>query len=245
MSTASNRLFETDRPDAWWVGPLVTAAVLVVFGIYSTWVAFLGVNYQYGPYLSPFYSPFIPWKSWPFSPALLILWSPLGFRATCYYYRKAYYRAFFMDPPGCAVGEARGSGYKGETSFPFIIQNIHRYFFYTAIVVVIFLWIDVFKAFWWDGQFGMGLGTLVMLVNVCLLSSYTLGCHSLRHLIGGRIDCFSCTKFGPAQNKAWKGASFFNARHMLFAWCSLISVALTDVYIRLCSLGIIHDVRFF
>jgi hypothetical protein len=58
-------------------------------------------------YLSPLFSPLIApgWLPWFISPGLLILWIPLGFRATCYYYRKAYYRFYFADPPGCAVGE--------------------------------------------------------------------------------------------------------------------------------------------
>ena len=56
----------------------------------------------------------------------------LCFRGTCYYYRKAYYRVFFADPPGCAVGEAR-SNYCGETRFPFVFQNLHRFFMTLAV----------------------------------------------------------------------------------------------------------------
>ena len=81
------------------------------------------------------------------SPALLILGGPLGFRATCYYYRKAYYRAFFLDPPACAVSESGSRNYRGETSFPFILQNLHRYFFYLAILFLCFLWYDAILAF--------------------------------------------------------------------------------------------------
>ena len=107
------------------------------------------------------------------SPALLILAGPLGFRATCYYYRKAYYRAFFFDPPACAVGEPSNRKYQGETKFPFILQNIHRYFFYLAVVFILFLWHDVVKAFIFDGHFGVGLGTLVLTMNVILLTLCT------------------------------------------------------------------------
>jgi len=128
----------TQRRDAWWVAPLLTALVLGGFGIYSTWAAWVGKNYEWGPYLSPFYSPLLnaPW--FPFSPAFLILIFPLGFRATCYYYRKAYYRAFFLDPVACAVGEPR-HGYTGETRFPFILQNVHRFFMYAAVVFIFIL----------------------------------------------------------------------------------------------------------
>src|SRR5437773_5056418 len=189
----------TQRRDAWWVAPALTALVLGGFGIYSTWAAWVGKNYEWGPYLSPFYSPLLnaPW--FPFSPAFLILIFPLGFRATCYYYRKAYYRAFFLDPVACAVGEPR-HGYKGETRFPFILQNLHRFFMYAAVIFIFILSYDVFLATRWSvpggggARFGVGVGTLVMAVNVVLLASYTFGCHSLRHLIGGQVDCFSCAR---------------------------------------------------
>src|SRR5262245_21072020 len=113
---------ETSRRDRWWVQPLVVFAVLSAFVGYATWAAFQNARYTYGPYLSPFYSPelfgdsehawFGPkpagWPGWlPFSPALLILWAPAGFRLTCYYYRGAYYKAFWADPPACSVGEPR------------------------------------------------------------------------------------------------------------------------------------------
>jgi hypothetical protein len=60
---------------------------------------------------------------------LLILWAPGGFRLTCYYYRGAYYKSFWADPPSCAVGEPR-KHYRRERSFPLILQNVHRYYLY-------------------------------------------------------------------------------------------------------------------
>ncbi len=102
-------------------------------------------HYTFGPYLSPFYSPLLMtekpgwWPAFmPFSAAMLILWAPGGFRFTCYYYRGAYYKAFWADPPSCAVGEPRKS-YWGERSFPLIMQNIHRYFLYLALIFCILL----------------------------------------------------------------------------------------------------------
>src|SRR6267378_2414818 len=109
----------------------------------------------------------------PFSPAILILGAPLGFRATCYYYRKAYYRAFFLDPPACAVGESRPHRYSGESAFPLILQNLHRYFLYVALIFLIILWYDAVRAFWFAGGFGIGVGSLVLLTNIILLSLYT------------------------------------------------------------------------
>jgi hypothetical protein len=248
MSSESSmpaRLFLTDRKDNWWLGPLLTAIGLGGFGIYSFWAALQGVHYEFGPYLSPFYSPLIKIEGWPLSPAFLILWAPLGFRATCYYYRKAYYRSFFVDPPACGVGEFRGKRYKGETSFPFIIQNVHRYFMYVALVFIILLWSDVVKSVFWDDGVHLGLGTLIMAVNTTLLTGYTFGCHALRHLVGGKFDCFGCAATTPARFKAYQGVSFLTGRHMLFAWCSLFAVGFTDFYIRMCSMGVFTDLRIF
>src|ERR1700736_4937770 len=241
-AAAKSGLGSTLRRDAWWVEVLPVIVVLGGFGLYATLRAFEGRFYEWGPYLSPFYSPLIDphhhW--WKLSPAVLILGGPLSFRATCYYYRKAYYRAFFLDPPACAVGEPKRN-YKGETAFPFILQNLHRYFLYAAILFLVFLWKDAIHAFFFDGQFGIGVGTLVMLTNVILLTVYATSCHSLRHLAGGKLDCFSCAAFGTPRHTAWRGLSFLNERHMLFAWVSLVGVGLTDLYVRLVASGAIRD----
>jgi hypothetical protein len=246
VSAAKSGLGSTLRQDAWWVEVLPVIVVLGGFGLYATLRAFEGKFYEWGPYLSPFYSPLIDanHRWWKLSPAILILGGPLSFRATCYYYRKAYYRAFFLDPPSCAVGEPKRR-YTGETKFPFLLQNLHRYALYLAIVFLVFLWKDAFHAFFFDGKFGMGVGTLVLLINVCLLTIYTLSCHSLRHLAGGKLDCFSCASFGKPRYAAWRGLTFLNERHMLFAWVSLFSVGIADFYVRLVSSGAIHDVRIF
>jgi len=253
---------ETRRRDAWWAEPLVVFAVFGSFIVYATWAAFQNAHYTYGPYLSPFYSPvlwgdshhawFGPKPEWwpgllPFSPALLILPFPGLFRFTCYYYRGAYYKAFWMDPVSCTVGEPRGS-YWGERWFPLVLQNVHRYFAYVAVLFLLILSYDVWLALWFTDpatgqtEFGVGVGTLVLAVNVVLLSSYTLGCHSIRHLVGGCKDEVSKSSLRSA---CYSCSSTLNGRHMLFAWCSLFSVALSDVYVRLCSMGVLTDVRLF
>ena len=221
--------------------------------------AFQNAHYTYGPYLSPFYSPEIygssshailgPKPEWwpgfiPFSPALLILWMPGGFRFTCYYYRGAYYKAFWADPPGCGVGEPRKS-YLGENSIPLILQNVHRYFLYLAIAFLFMLGYDAWKGFWFENadgttSFGIGVGSLVLTMNVILLSGYTLGCHSLRHMVGGALNVFSKA---PVRKKAWDCVTCLNQRHKDFAWFSLIWVAFTDIYVRLCSMGTWSDWR--
>ncbi|MFZ3200000.1 MAG: hypothetical protein WA175_02495 [Candidatus Acidiferrales bacterium] len=243
--SAASHYGSTQRRDAWWIEKWPFIVVLGAFAIYTTWRAFEGKFYWADPYLSPFYSPLIDPRHhwWPFSPAILILAGPLGFRLTCYYYRKAYYRAFFADPPACAVGEWSGRKYRGETAFPFILQNIHRYFFYIAVFFVVCLWYDTIVAFDFGGHFGIGVGTLVMLANIILLSIYTFSCHSLRHLIGGKLDCFSCATLGPPRRSAWQFVTALNENHMLWAWASMISVGLTDLYIRLVASGALKDIR--
>jgi hypothetical protein len=244
MASATQTIQDAARTGSWWtqVAPVVLG--LGAFTVYATWRAFEGAYFWAAPYLSPFYSPLldVQHRYWPFSPALLILGGPLGFRATCYYYRKAYYRAFFLDPPACAVGE-RKRNYCGETRLPFILQNVHRYFMYLAVVFLAFLWHDVIVSFHFPDGFGIGVGTLVLLVNVVLLTLYFCSCHSLRHLLGGRLDCFSCAHFGKARHSTWRSLSFLNEHHMLFAWASLCSVGLADFYVRLVSTGAIRDLR--
>ncbi len=255
-----HRFGYTSRKDAWWVKPLLTFIGLSAFVIYVTWAAFQGEHYYSGPYLSPLYSPelfgdsphswFGPkpawWPGWmPWSPALLILWAPGLFRLTCYYYRGAYYKSFWADPPSCAVSEPRKT-YLGENSFPLIIQNVHRYFLYIALFFIIFLAIDVWKALWFENpftgvrSFGIGVGTLVLATNVFLLGGYTLGCHSLRHVVGGFMDKLSGK---PARLTMYKCVSCLNRKHMLWAWMSLFWVGFTDIYVRLCSMGIWVDFR--
>ncbi len=249
----------TERPDTWWLPNVFVVVILTSFIVYATWAAFQNANYTAGPYLSPFYSPevfgssphalFGPkplwWPAWlPFSPALIILPIPALFRFTCYYYRGAYYKAFWADPPGCAVGEPRKS-YLGERYFPLVLQNFHRYLLLVSFLFLIVLTYDVWKAFWFDNgqggtQFGVGLGTLIMLVNVFLLSGYTLGCHSMRHVVGGMLDRISGA---PIRKSIYTASSACNRGHMNWAWASLFSVALTDLYIRLCATGVITDLR--
>ena len=163
----------------------------------------------------------------------------MGFRATCYYYRKAYYRSFFWSPPACAVPDARPR-YSGETIFPFLLQNIHRYFFYLAVLLVVFLWWDALLAFRFPTGLGIGLGTLILVANVAMLSLYTFSCHSCRHLCGGYLDTFAKA---PLRYRLWRTLNKLNARHGLFAWISLFSVIIADVYVRLVATGAITDPR--
>jgi len=265
---------QTQRTDYWWVTPILVLLGLGSFVIYSTWAAFQGCNYFIGGIdqpgvqrlLSPFYSPVIwdptgihsghawfgqlPgwWPSFmPFSPALLILPFPAGFRFTCYYYRGAYYKAFWGDPVSCAVGEPafRGGNYRGEQKFPLIMQNIHRYFLYAAVLFIgLLAWdgIASLQHYNADGtrSFGLSVGSLILIINPIFLSLYTFGCHCMRHFVGGNHDCLSCSMDG---GNAYRKVTWLNQRHMLFAWISLFGVAFTDIYVRLCANGTWTDWR--
>jgi len=247
--TAPRAVFATSRRDAWALAPVVQGVVFTICATYLffsgiIWTPLFGTPYEVDGYLSPLFSPLItgPWlPSW-VSPGLLILWIPLGFRATCYYYRKAYYRFYFADPPGCAVGEPTiHRRYKMEAALPFILQNVHRYFLYLAFIPLFFLWQDALLAVVQQGRIRLGLGVLIFFVNVILLSGYSLSCHSLRHLAGGRLDCFSCTRRQQVRYTLWQRLTSLNRHHMAWAWASLLSVTLTDVYVRLLALGVITD----
>jgi hypothetical protein len=252
---------ETGRHDFWWIQPLAVFLGFSTFIVYSTWAAFQNQHYYLDKggenYLSPFYSPelfgssphavFGPkpawWPGWmPFSAALLILPFPGLFRFTCYYYRGAYYKAFWADPPSCAVGEPRKS-YWGENSLPLIMQNVHRYALYFALIFIVLLFIDFVQACRFkDAQggwhFGLGVGTFVLLLNVILLGSYTFGCHSLRHLVGGYRDQLANA---PTQKAAYDCVSCLNRWHGTWAWCSLFWVGFSDVYVRMCSMAVWQD----
>ena len=237
------QFLETRRRDQWWAAPIATAVGLLAFVVYATWAAFQGDHYISGPYLSPFYSPLFEFEWWPLSPAFLILWAPGGFRVTCYYYRKAYYRALFLTPPACAVG-GKPQRYRGERAI-LLFQNLHRYFLYPALALVVILWVDAIHAFRFEDGIGLGIGTIVLVLNASFLMAFTFGCNSLRHLVGGNVDCYSCVSLGKPRHKAWKIVSRFNEHHMLWAWVSLFWVGFTDLYVRLCSMGIIQDLRLF
>jgi hypothetical protein len=57
---------------------------------------------------------------------------------------------------------------------------------------------------------------------------------------GGHVDVFSKA---PTRYSLWRFISRLNERHPMYAWLSLFSVGLTDLYIRLVSMGVIRDVR--
>ena len=250
MSSIAIDSKRTLRQDTWWLEPMLVVLGLGAFAIYSTWAALQNGNYYAAPYLSPFYSPclaincehvsvplFGSWYNW--SPAILILWIPGGFRLTCYYYRKAYYRSFFWSPPACAVKDAAGQllgrnplpvhpakhppllllGVAADPGFP-VVGRHHR--------------VQLRR------QLRHRPGTLVLIANAALLSLYSFSCHSCRHLCGGGLNSFKAT---PGRFKLWGWVTKLNEKHMQIAWTSLVWVGLTDVYVRLLAHGVIQDLR--
>jgi hypothetical protein len=250
---------KTLRTDPWWRSPALTAVLLTIWVTYATVHVFIG-KYYWVPryhYLTPFYSPCVSGECAPDSASLgtwigslppiipyafISLPFVLGFRLSCYYYRRAYYRAFWRAPAACAVREPHAK-YTGETRFPLLGQNLHRYFFYWVVLVSLLNTYDVAQAFRGpNGSFGLGLGTLIMLANVILLWGYTLGCHSCRHITAGRLNNFSQH---PVRYWIWTKFSWLNARHMQLAWTTLGTLMLTDLYIWLLAAGVFSDPRIF
>jgi hypothetical protein len=247
---------KTLRNDRWWVAPLVTLTLLTLWVAYATVRAFMQKWYFVDAYhyLTPFYSPcvskgcaasaaefgrFLP--NWPIIPfAAVSLPFLLLFRLTCYYYRKAYYRSYWASPPACAVPDMHGR-YTGETRFPLIFQNAHRYFFYAAIGISLINTYDAILAFQSPKGFGFGLGNVILVTNVVLLWAYTASCHSCRHIVGGRLKHFSQH---PMRYRAWTLVSKLNARHMQLAWVTLGTLMLTDAYVMAVSAEWISDLRF-
>ena len=253
----------TGRVDRWWLEPAGTAAGLALLFGYLTYRAFNPVYVWYEPYLSPTVAPplFTPasgypgavpverawlgafpawWPAFvPQSPALLLPALAMAFRLTCYYYRGAYYKAFALTPPSCAVrGPSRR--YRGETAI-LLFQNLHRYTLYGALFLIVCLWWEAAGAFVRGGRFGVGAGSVVILINTGLLTGYLFGCHSWRHLAAGRLDCFSCGRAASARHRVWTLSTWLNERHMACAWFSLVWVVFTDVYVYLISSGAIRD----
>ncbi|MEV6347776.1 hypothetical protein [Actinoplanes sp. NPDC051851] len=241
----------TLRTDRWWLAPLITVVGLGAWVTYATVRVFLHRDFYVADYhyLTPFYSPCItdrcgeaaefgaPLPSfWLIPEAAFTLPFLLLFRLTCYYYRKAYYRAFWLSPPACAVPDGH-QRYSGETRFPLIFQNAHRYAFYAAAIISVINTWDAVRA----QQTGLGLGNLILWANVIMLWAYTLSCHSCRHIAGGRLKHFSKH---PVRYRFWTFVSKLNTRHMQLAWITLGTLALTDFYIMAVSAGWFSDLRF-
>lgn len=241
--------FTHTRKDNWWVMPIIIDAVIILFVIYTILAVFYpgtDKTYQYASmhYYSPIWGIPIPksvldFLHWPgtLPLALLTIWAPLGFRASCYYERKIYYRDFFTSPPACGVNgiHIRRGKYTGERAFPFILNNLHRWFFYVTLILMILQTLDFLYAL----TFGIGVGTIILFFNTLFLSLYVYSCHAFRHVVGGNRNCYDCGSVGSLQFKGWKIVSKLNENHSNWFWISLGTVMLADFWIRLVAGGVI------
>lgn len=238
----------TMRVDRWSLRPLAIALGLTAFIVYATisalfLIPYFGFEYEAQGYHSPFFSIAIGEVILPawLSPAILVLWMQVFFRATCYYFRGAYYKAFFADPPACAVGEpAIHRRYGMENRFPFVLMNLHRIALYIVFIPLTVLWIDLVLAFWHDGSLRLGIGVFLIAADAILVSLYTFSCHSFRHLVGGGLDCYSCSANTRRRHGLWQRVSAWNQYHGVWAWASLGSIVLVDLYVRALALDIIN-----
>jgi hypothetical protein len=249
----------TLRTDRWWFEPAYTVVGLSLWLLWGLVHTLVIKDYYFAQgsgyhYLTPFFSPcvsnacvadaaefgrFAP-NLWFLPYAVVSLPFLLLFRLTCYYYRRAYYRSFWLSPPACAVPDGH-KNYTGETRFPLIFQNLHRYAFYAAVLISLVNTWDAIVSFHGTNGFGFGLGNVVIVANVVLLWAYTASCHSCRHIMGGRLKHFSAH---PVRYRAWSFVSTLNTRHKELAWITLGSLTVTDLYILAVSAGWFSDLRF-
>jgi hypothetical protein len=246
--TAMRGFGTTMRVDRWSIKPGLIALGLTAFIIYATasaifGIPYFGVDYAAEGYHSPFFGIAIGEGVLPgwFSPAILVLWIQVLFRGTCYYFRGAYYKAFFADPPACAVGEPTiHRKYGMENRFPFMLMNAHRFALYIAFIPLAVLWLDLVLAVFHDGGLRLGIGVFLVAADAILVSLYVFSCHSFRHLVGGGMDCFSCTANTKRRHGIWQRVSAWNQYHGVWAWASLASIIVVDLYVRALALDIIN-----
>ena len=249
---------QTNRIDKWWLNPLWMAIALTFALVYTFLRLFFfdgQIHYDNHRVTSPIFSPDVIHlfslnvPLWVNS-AMLILWIPFGFRGTCYYMRRVYYRTFFASPPACMVSEpkiAKSLGYKGEKGL-FIFNNIHRYMLYLAMIILVMKYIDVFHTLKFhlsDGEikYGISLGTLVLALESFLLTMYVTSCHAFRHLMGGFSKRWG-KGFSGIFGNLFRKVSSINIHHGFWFWTSLGMVFLGDLFVWGVSKGIISDPQF-
>ena len=121
------------------------------------------------------------------------------------------------------------------------VQNVHRITMYFALMYIVVFFYDAYLSFFRGGEFGVGVGSILLLMNPILLGAYSFGCHSIRHLVSGRRDCYSCNLGGELSHKNGKIVTWLNQRHERFAWLSMIWIMIADFYVRMVSMGYIND----
>jgi hypothetical protein len=211
---------------------LWTFVLLFALGI---WALITYPIVEFKGYVDPFYSP-----------TVLIAPLPGLFRLTCYAYRKDYHRHVFHHPLGCDEderGENHNRPYTGERNAILQIENFHRYLLYAAIPILPFFYYDFLHSLTYSGSILLRLGSFVLLANALMLTSWTISCHSFRHLIGGNLDSYSHASAGKFRKKLFDLQSRLNAHHEALAWISLFTIFFADMYLRALSAGLPFDLR--
>ena len=200
---------KTQRRDAWWAGPLVTALVLGGFVIYTTFRIFQNAYFQFGHGTEVAARACVS--------ALADVLAAVGaaglgagvdfagdvhsvdagrVSADVLLLSQGVLPGVLFGSAGVRGGRAAGPicrARRGCCCFRIFIAT----FLYVALVFIVILGYDAIHSFIWptaDGglTFGVSVGSLVLTTGTTLLALYTFSCHSLRHLVGGNVDCFSC-----------------------------------------------------
>ena len=246
------------RLDAWWVQPAIVFVILSAFIVYATWAAFQGDHYTYGPYLSPFYSPevfgdsphswFGPkpawWPRWmPFSPALLILPFPGMLPRHLLLLPRRLLQGVLGRPASLRRRRAAHELPRRALSCRSIIQNVHRYFLYFALVFLVILAIDVWKASGSptrdrrDALRHRRRARSSSPLNVVLLGGYTLRLPLAAPPRRRRISTALSRR--PVRKKAYDCVELPQPpAHEVGVDQPRLASRFADLYIRLCSMGI-------
>ena len=231
----------TLRKDAWWAGPAATVLVLSGFIVYATLRAFEGNAYEWGAYLSPFYSPFfdVGWAQGlgPRRSSRRRCSSCPGPRAsgslatTTARPTTAPSRGTRRRAPSASARRTATTARRSSSSSRTCTATRCTW----RVIFLVILWKDaIVGVFGWKDGVHVGVGTLVMLTNCVLLSGLHVRLPQLpaphrrqrEQLLDGRAR-----QRAPPALEARHACS--TSGTMLFAWVSLFSVALTDLYIRM------------
>ena len=153
-------------------------------------------------YLSPFYSPDLQScgtrrRRSPY--AFLVIWVPLGFRAHVLLLPQGVLPGVLPRAAGLRGRRApRGAATAARRRCRSSCRTCTATSCYLATIVLGFLWYDAIRAFFFrrDGRSSSASASARWCCSPTwsLLSLFTFGCNSVRHLVGGRLDCFTCSR---------------------------------------------------
>ena len=138
-------------------------------------------------------------------------------------------------------------GYQGERRM-FLFNNLHRYFLYAAMIIILIKWWDVTHTMHFHSSahngYGVSIGTFVMGIEAFLLTMYVTSCHALRHLAGGMLARWT-TSISRVRGVLFGKISIANRSHGFWFWTSLTFVFLGDIWVLLVAEGRLNDMVLF